>query len=288
MVSVAITPEMLTVCPSDCDYASIQEAIEMASSGDIIEVGAGAYLENLVIDKSLTLLGEGPDQTIIYGAGGPTVVISSGRVHIEGFTITGGKETEEGRWDGDGISIEGSAAVDIQNIAVKCNDNSGIEVRDYAKVTIQANTISHNGWGLSMGADARATVQDSSIKFNRLSGILLRGSAHADISDAIVSFNWGNGISLWDSAEGSIENNWISYNDGDGILLAAWARADIRDNEITNNEGWGVAAYEWPCHPTDEFFFGTVDGWGNEIPDRWKEDGNGKGDTCGVPWWLKG
>ena len=158
-VSIVVAPEILTVCPSGCDYTSIQEAIEMAGSGDIIEVGAGAYLENLIIDNSLTLLGAGSEQTVIYGAGGPTVVISSGSVHIEGFTITGGKETEEGRWDGDGISIEGSAAADIRNVVIKCNDNDGIEARDYAEVTLQESEISRNGWGLFLMAQVFHVVK---------------------------------------------------------------------------------------------------------------------------------
>jgi parallel beta-helix repeat protein len=301
-VSIAVGPRTFTVCPSDCDYTSIQGAIEMAGSGDIIEVKAGVYHESLIINKSLTLLGEGSDQTTIYGAGGPTITILSGSVHIEGFTITGGKETEERRWDGDGISIEGSAAANIQNIVIKCNDNDGIEVKGYAKVTMQESDISHNGWGLFLRDNAEATVQGSSIRFNG-SGIVMRDSAEVDISDSTVSSNLGNGISLWDSTEATVtnpiifgngsngirirdrgsaivEDNWISFNDGDGILLSDWAAADIRYNTITNNEGWGVAAYEWPCHPTDELFFGTVSGWGNEIPDWWEEDGNGKGDVC--------
>ncbi|MDH7504895.1 MAG: hypothetical protein QHH25_01970, partial [Candidatus Acetothermia bacterium] len=48
---------ILTVCPSGCQFAKLQEAIEAASEGDSIQIGAGIYRENLVIRKRVTLTG---------------------------------------------------------------------------------------------------------------------------------------------------------------------------------------------------------------------------------------
>jgi len=45
----------LTVCPSGCGYASIQAAINAALAGDTIAIGTGTYVENVVVDKPLTL-----------------------------------------------------------------------------------------------------------------------------------------------------------------------------------------------------------------------------------------
>ncbi len=51
-------------------YSSIQDAIDDASNGDTINVAAGTYEENLVIDKALSLLGAGRDVTTVQAVEG--------------------------------------------------------------------------------------------------------------------------------------------------------------------------------------------------------------------------
>ena len=79
----------LRVVPSE--YESIQEAVNEALDGDIIYVKAGTYRENLVINKSIILVGEDSRRTLLDGGMGDyTILIERGGVVITGFTITGG------------------------------------------------------------------------------------------------------------------------------------------------------------------------------------------------------
>ena len=47
------------------NYPSIQDAINNANAGDTIYIKTGTYVENPVVNKSVSLIGENRDRTII-------------------------------------------------------------------------------------------------------------------------------------------------------------------------------------------------------------------------------
>lgn len=72
------------------DYSTIQEAIDASSIGDIIEVAAGEYVENLIItDKTLTIHGAGSDVTILSPSKTNTHTIYVSSVIDADFTLSG-------------------------------------------------------------------------------------------------------------------------------------------------------------------------------------------------------
>ena len=70
---------------ADTEY--MDEAMYWASSGDTIRVAAGTYFGELLINKSLTLLGAGPDSTTLKYGWETTISIAAEDVTIEGFTF---------------------------------------------------------------------------------------------------------------------------------------------------------------------------------------------------------
>lgn len=61
------------LCTKTSPCGLIQNAIDLAKSGDVISIGAGTFVENVVIAKntsSMTLQGVAPEATIIQSAGG--------------------------------------------------------------------------------------------------------------------------------------------------------------------------------------------------------------------------
>src|SRR4030043_1264904 len=73
------------------DYSTIQEAINGALSGDTIFVRSGIYYEHVVVNKTVSLVGENSDMTIIDGNGtGHVVKIVRDNVNVTNFTVRKG------------------------------------------------------------------------------------------------------------------------------------------------------------------------------------------------------
>ena len=70
------------------DYPTIQAAIDNASEGDTIYVKKGVYVENPVVNKSVSLVGEDRDATVIDVTAG--LKVESDNVTVTGFTIYDG------------------------------------------------------------------------------------------------------------------------------------------------------------------------------------------------------
>ena len=76
----------------------IQDLIDSASDGDTIYIPSGTYYENIKIDKSINLIGEDKNTTIIDGGGSGDVVLvhSADWVNVKGFKIQNSGEDKTG------------------------------------------------------------------------------------------------------------------------------------------------------------------------------------------------
>jgi len=79
------------------DYPTIQKAIDNATAGDTIQVAAGTYDEQVIIDKSIILTGAGKDQTFLKATGlSPVIIVSADDVTIQNLEITDDTQLVQG------------------------------------------------------------------------------------------------------------------------------------------------------------------------------------------------
>jgi len=177
------------------DYGTIQEAIDAADPGESVFVRENPvpYEEELFIDKTINLIGEDRDTTVISassvtGGSGNVVHITGSHVNVRGFTISGGDC---------GVFLDYSDNCSIRGNIISYNNDYGIYMANTDNDTISFNRIYSNnvdgdneGYGIFM--------QDSQVK----------GVWHNTIHNNIV------GVKLFNSWLLVCLNwNWIYDND---------------------------------------------------------------------------
>lgn len=88
----AASAAKITVGPENADYAKIQQAIDNATDGDVIEVHSGTYHENVYVFKPVTLLGvdTGQGMPLVDASGaGSVITLATNGTTVKGFNVTG-------------------------------------------------------------------------------------------------------------------------------------------------------------------------------------------------------
>ncbi|MFH2000293.1 MAG: choice-of-anchor Q domain-containing protein [Planctomycetota bacterium] len=164
------------------DHPTLQQAINAAASGDVIEVAAGTYVENILFPSvAVTLRSiDGPETTFIQGTGTWSVVefINAGAVShvVEGFTIMGGighlSSYGTTRWGGGIYCWESSPTLNHCIIkqnntkfggGIYCASNSNLVISDSI---ITGNTSTSTGGGVSCSSYSSLVMTNTIIEGN--------------------------------------------------------------------------------------------------------------------------
>ena len=186
------------------NYTKIQDAINDASNGDTVFVydDSSPYYENVVVGKSINLLGENRDTTILDGNNsGDVVYVTADWVNISGFKI----KNSGGSWGDAGIDIRSNYnTISGNNIS---NDGDGIHLDCSDSNTITGNNISNNCFGgIWLYCSDSNTITGNNIS-NNVYGIVLHASGSNIITDN--SF-FNDGLYLLGSYQNTVSNNTVN------------------------------------------------------------------------------
>lgn len=221
---------------SDYPYQFISDGILHAVDGDLVYVFNGIYLENVLINKSISLRGQEQEYTIIDGQNtGSVVTVTSNDVSIRRFTIR-----ESGGYQGDagiavyadsttisectlyrtraGILVQNHSSTNILSSSFHTN-GFGIASYDSAFVRIDSCIFYHNGIGVYLFETQCITIQGSYADTNGI-GFLCERSTNIEISKSAARDNDDNegGMFFVDSMFITILNCYIVHN-GVGVNL---------------------------------------------------------------------
>lgn len=249
----------LEICNVGCNYASINEAIKEAESGDTLFIGAGTYRENLTVDKSLVLNGTNQGEVLINpqheGRGLITVGPSEVEITLKNITISGAggpASNEKENVFPDGVVVKGNSRLTLRNVIISANKKCGIRILGRAQVDVLESSIANNGNAGCLSEKAKLYINDSRISSN---GLILSGSTTLSMVDSTVSNHHQVGLNLTDTSLARIkkskvgtceicllvtDNAHLNIEDstvsdaGDGIRLDKSSSAEVHGSEFTD------------------------------------------------------
>ena len=270
-VAAGVIPSTIGVIDKKTTYKSnsergyIQELIDNASNGDTIYIPSGTYYENIIINKSISLVGEDRNTTTIDGGGSGNVVnVSVDWVNISEFTIrNSGGNQDYSDFDA-GIDIRSNYNTIICNsisnsmvcIYLKSSNNniitgnsisgnnfSGIYLYDSRRNTITDNNISDNFFGIHHLKSSNNIIMGNSIS-NNWEGIYFESSSSNNITSNKFTSNRGS-ITFWGSSSNIIISNDI-LNSGEGIWLVVLSNKNIIEkNNFIGNKIHAIFYISW-------------------------------------------
>lgn len=263
---------------TSADYSTIQAAINAASTGDTINVTAGMHIENVTVDKSVTLHGASSATVTVSAADVNAHVfnVSADSVTISGFTVSGAADPYAGIYLGpdvtlcnihdniltnnfDGIFLDiGSNHNTLTSNTASSNTRQGFEIIQSDYNTFTSNTANSNTkYGFKMESASHNTFTSNTANSNSQDGFRLTtgsnegatGCNYNTFTSNTVNSNTGNGFNMLgrvagDSNNNVLTNNTISSNAigisiGDAFVDAS--TMTVNHNIIAGNTSYGIS-----------------------------------------------
>ncbi len=242
----------------DGNYTNIQDAINNSEDGDTIYVYSysSPYNENLIIEKSIKLIGENKEDTYIQTSNKIDVIyINSDNVELTGFTIAHHDQIPTGypgiRMLSDnnkiheniiknndiGLCLAHSNNNDIYNNTIIDNPFFGIDITKSDSNIIYDCTIKYSVNGFVLSRSSYNTIKNNSCINNKRGLDLYYSSYNTVIENTIDGKNdhcFGLGLFWGSQTSGSSSYNTIHKN----ILINNLAGIVVMgkpDNDLTNN-----------------------------------------------------
>ena len=288
-VYVATTGHDSSTCgTSSAPCATIGQGVTNASAGDTVSVAAGTYNEQVVVPKTLMLVGH---SAVVDPKGATTgsgtsmdaaaieVLPTASGTTIQGFTVQGAT--------GEGILVVSARHVTIRGNQVSNNDIGTPSTTTYAECQPQGNVPGDCGEGIHLMSADLSTVIGNSITQNS-GGVLVTdelGPAFGNlIANNYVAANlFDCGITLPSHSttavgfggrpvpsRGGVYGNRVLHNriigngilgDGAGVLIAAAAPGGASYNNLVANNviyGNGLAGVTLHAHAPRQYISGNV------------------------------
>ena len=284
LLSTVCFASTVYISPSEDPYTEIQEALILASPGDIIHLSAGLYEleDSLSIDiNNLVLEGEGIDETVLSFknqlSGAQGLSVTSNNVILRDFAVENAK--------GDAIKVKGVDGISFIRVRTEWTGGPSSENGAYGLYPVESKNvlidscvaIGASDAGIYVGQSENIIVKNNTAMFN-VAGIEIENSYYADVFGNVVTMNTG-GILVFDLPDlpqqgghhirvynnRSFDNNTDNFAPkgnivasvprGTGMLILANSIIEVFNNEFYENDTINIAVVTYGYDTDDESYY---------------------------------
>lgn len=224
-------------------------------------------------DKSLWIVGAGPDKTTLVTKAGYGVFFDNCvEGAIRGVSITGGIRDTSGLATDAGIVVRNSR-ITVENCWIRDNTQypeslivgiGGVMGREGAELYVINNKITNNTWdGVALYRGATATIADNIIHQGRGAGVGITWDATATVLRNQVSQFW-KGIGSFGATRVICKNNVVYHCLGWGIIATGTSYMDCANNLIFRNGNCGFGLWGPDVHGRLTNNVIVLNGWRDE------------------------
>mgnify|MGYP000891227675 FL=1 len=147
------------------DYSSISQAVAEAKPGDCIHVKKGLYKETIIIDKPLTIIGEGRrDEIEIRTDNNSTIIFNAADGTIKNLKLRLASKPDNFRRERSSCIDIRSGRLNLEECDISSESDAGIIIHNDADPILQKNQISNcRRVGVLIMDEGRGQLKENSL-----------------------------------------------------------------------------------------------------------------------------
>ena len=222
------------------DYSSVTEALQAASPGARILVRPGLYLEGILIDKAIEIIGDGNlGEVVIEAVGMNAVCFRANMGRIVNLTL---RQLGGGEWYCVDI---GQGMLSVEECDITSQSLSSVGIHGGADPRLLRNRISDGTQsGVFVYDDGRGTLEHNEISGNAYAAVAIKTGGSPTLRENRIFDGLAGGILVYEGGKGRLEQNEIFANSGPEVEVLTGGDPAFRGNRIWDGRTVGIYVHD--------------------------------------------
>lgn len=228
----------------DGHFSTITEAIQAANPRDRIVVRPGYYLEGLIIDKPLEIIGDGNVEDIVVQVAKANALLFEAPWGLVSKLTLRQMKVEDEYKDEDWHCVDiAGGRLWLMDCIVTSQSLACVAIRDFADPRLQRNHImGGRSSGVIICENGQGVIEGNDVSDNQDSGVVIKGCRNITLRRNHIYDNEKSGVFIHGSRV-TLEDNDIFRNGKAGVEIESGEHTRLQYNRIYGGAGTGVSVY---------------------------------------------